>query len=83
MTEPELIAGLKALPAMRIAVENLENALSQLTPEERVMADLLFVHHRKNNIQKVCQLLHVEYATAYRRRRALLDKLLHALTGIK
>ena len=83
MTEQELLAGLEALPAMRIAVKNMDNALSMLTPEERILADLLFVHPQKNNILKVCELLNVEYATAYRRRRALLNKLLRALSGIR
>ena len=82
MTEQELIAGLKALPAMRVAVENLDNALSLLTPEERIMADLLFVHPQKRNIDKVCKLLQVEHATAYRRRKLLLSKLQQAIIGI-
>ena len=83
MTEQELIAGLKALPAMRVAVENLDNALSLLTPEERIMADLLFIHPKKRNIEKVCKLLQVEHATAYRRRKLLLSKLQQALIGMK
>ena len=83
MTEPELLAGLQELPAMRTAVENLDNALALLTPEERILADLLFVHPRKNNIQRVCQLLNVESATAYRRRKQLLSKLLKVLGGMK
>ena len=82
MTEAELLAGLKALPAMRIAVENLDNALSILTPEERIMADLLFIHPCRGNIEKVCKLLNVEIATAYRRRKLLLCKLQQAIIGI-
>ena len=83
MTESELIAGLKALPGMRITVENLDNALSSLTPEERIMAELLLIHPRRGNIEKVCKLLHVEHSTAYRRRKQLLSKLQQALIGVK
>jgi len=82
MTEQKLLAELQSLPAMRTAVENLDNALSQLTPEERMLAELMIIHPRRNNVQKLCQMLHVEYSTVYRRRKALLKKLQRILTGI-
>ena len=82
MTEKELVAALKALPAMRAAVESLDNALAFLTPEERIMADLLLIHPKKGNIEKVCELLQVEHACAYRRRKHLLHKLQQMLLGV-
>lgn len=81
MTEQELIQAMQALPAMRITVQNLDNALSLLTPEERLVAGLLLLHPKRNNIQLVCQHLNVEQATAYRRRRQVIDKLIATLTG--
>lgn len=83
MTEQELIGALQALPGMRVTVENLDNALSLLTPEERMVAGLLLLHPKRGNIQLVCQQLNVEPATAYRRRRQVIDKLIAALTGIQ
>ena len=81
MNEKELLAGLRALPVMRVAVQNLDNALSFLTPEEKIVADLMFIHPQKGNIEKVCKLLQLEHAAAYRYRKVLLEKLLLALTG--
>lgn len=82
MTETELIQRLQALPTLRIMVQNLDNALSLLTPEERLVASLLLVHPKRNNINLVCEKLHVEQATAYRRRRQVIDKLIAALDGL-
>lgn len=82
MTEKELVAILKALPALRATVENLENALATLTPEERILADLLLIHPKKKNIDKVCALLKIEHACAYRRRKLLLCKLQQTLLGV-
>ena len=82
MTEKELLAALKSLPVMRAAVENLENARASLTPQERILADLLFIHPQPGNINKVCELLRVEYASAYRRRKQVLQKLQQTLLGV-
>lgn len=81
MTEQELIENLQALPTLRALVQNLDNALSLLTPEERLVAHLLLVYPKRNNVQLVCEKLHVEHATAYRRRRQVIDKLTSALVG--
>lgn len=81
MTEKELIQRLQALPALRAMVQNLDNALALLTPEERLVAHLLLVYPKRNNVQLVCEKLHVELATAYRRRRQVIDKLTAALDG--
>ena len=80
MTEPELLRQLERLETARIAVQNLDHALSALTPEERLVANLLFLYPRRGNIQEVCRLLHVEQATAYRRRKQVLQKIAAALT---
>lgn len=82
MTEKELLRALQALPVMRMTVQNLDNALSLLTPEERLVANLVLLYPGRNNIQLVCQHLHVEQSTAYRRRRQVIDKLLAALGNV-
>ena len=81
MKHPELVKKLRALPAQRMAVQNLDNALSLLTPEERLIANLLLIYPAENNVQQVCEKLHLEQAAVYRRRRQVLEKLEAALTG--
>ncbi len=83
MNETELIRRLQELPIQRAMVQNLDNALSLLTPEERLVAHLLLVYPKRNNVQLVCEKLHVEQATAYRRRRQVIDKLTAALCGME
>ena len=83
MTDNELIRKLQALPAQRIAVENLDKALSLLNPEERMVVHYLLLYPKKNNIQLVCEKLHLEPSTVYRRRRLALDKLHSALVGLE
>ncbi len=82
MTEQELLRKTGELEAARIAVQNLDNALSLLTPEERLVANLLLLHPQRGNVQQLCQLLHVEQAAVYRRRKKVINKLLQTLNGI-
>lgn len=81
MTDGELAQMLQALPAQRVMVENLENALSLLTPEERMIAHMLLVYPRRNNALLLGRKLCVEQATIYRRRKQVLRKLRTALEG--
>ena len=80
MTDRELIQKLQALPAQRVAVENLDNALSLLTPEERMIAHMLLIYPQRNNVLAVCRKLCVEQATVYRRRKQVLNKLHAAIS---
>ena len=80
MTDTQLVQMLQALPAQRVAVENLENALSLLTPEERMIAHMLLIYPQRNNVLALCRKLSVEQATVYRRRKQVLNKLRAAIS---
>lgn len=71
-----------ALRRTRCWVETLEGAMQTLDPEERVIADWLFVYPQKGNVQRLCQALDMEQASVYRRRKRLLEKLEEALFGM-
>ena len=81
MTQEELLLALRRLPGMRVQVENLDNALSTLTPEERLIANHLLLYPKRNNIRLVCEMLHLEPTAIYNRRRQILKKLSTAITG--
>lgn len=66
---------LRNLQAMRRQVAATDQALQELTPEERLVAQLLLVSPQKGNVQRLCQLLEVEQSTVYRRREQVLKKL--------
>ena len=83
MTEPQLLQTFQALQRMRATVNRLDDALSLLTPQERVVANFLLLNPGRGNIQQVCQLLHVEQPTVYRYRRRVLKKLAAALEGME
>ena len=75
MMEQAVLARLKSLESDRSSVSAMDTALSLLTPEERLIAHLLFLHPKRGNIQLVCEKLNIEQATAYRRRKQVLHKL--------
>ena len=81
MNEPELIRRLENLEAARASLQALENALQQLTPEERLIAHHLLLHPMRGNAALLCQLLNVEQATVYRRRKQILKKIDAAISG--
>ncbi len=70
-----VIQRLGELDGLRQRVQNLEQAMQVLTPEERLVAERLFVHPAKGNVQVLCQELGVEQSSVYRRREAALEKL--------
>ena len=78
-TENTVLARLQNLDAARASVAAVDAALSLLTPEERLVANLLLICPHRGNIQKICQHLHIEQATAYRRRKQVLQKLTASL----
>ena len=72
---------LRELDAMRCAVAVTEQAMQQLTPEERLILDRLYVHPEVNNVQELCQLLEVEPSSVYRRKNKAVDKLARVMLG--
>lgn len=74
-TESMTLSRLQSLESTRSSVAAVDTALSLLTPEERLIAHLLLLHPKRGNIQTVCEKLHIEQATAYRRRKQVLQKL--------
>lgn len=75
----ELIARLGALEQQRQAVQMLDQAMQLLTPEERVITDMLLIHPHTNNVRALCGVLGVEKSTIYRYRDSAIRKLLSAL----
>ena len=71
----ELVTLLQTLESTRLWVNAVDSALSLLTPEERLIANLLLLHPQRGNVQLVCEKLNIEPATAYRRRKQVLQKL--------
>lgn len=71
----EVIRRLGELDGLRQRVRNLEQAMQVLNPEERLVAERLFIHPAKGNVQILCQELEVEQSTVYRRRESVLKKL--------
>lgn len=82
MTQEELLVALRRLPGMRVQVENLDNALATLTPEERLIANYLLLYPKRNNIRLLCEMLHLEPTAIYNRRKQILKKLNTAMHGI-
>ena len=74
-TEAMTLTRLQNLESTRSSVAAVDAALSLLTPEERLVAHLLLLHPQRGNVQKVCEKLNIEQATAYRRRKQVLQKL--------
>lgn len=71
----------KQLENVREEVLWLQRLQRYLTPEERLLLDRLFIHKRKGCVDELCQLLHVEKSSIYRRRARLLDKLVQYTFG--
>ena len=63
-------------------IERVENALEALTEDERQVLELMYIDHRKGSPDRACEVLHVEMATAYRRRDAALDAFTRNLYGV-
>ena len=74
-TENLTLQRLQTLESVRSSITAVDTALSLLTPEERLIAHLLLLHPQRGNVQSVCEKLNIEQATAYRRRKQVLQKL--------
>ena len=62
-------------------VDNVEQALRCLTPEQYRVLELFYIHPAKGNVDVLCSELHIEIATAYRRRDEALRAFTLALYG--
>ena len=70
-----LVNRLRALEVLREQVAQLDQALGQLTPSERLIIQKTVLEPGRNHVKVLCQLLDVEVATVYRRREKALKKL--------
>ena len=61
--------------------QRIENLLSLLTPEERRMADILFLAPGEGDLSAVCAACAMEKSSVYRRRRRILEKVALAVWG--
>ena len=62
-------------------LDQLGRGLDALTEEERTVLDMLYIHPKKGNATKLCEVLEVEQSTVYRRRDKALEHLNLALYG--
>lgn len=75
----ETLSRLRNLPCLQQQVQAVETALQELTPEERLVAQMLLIAPQKGNADRLCQLLELEHTSIYRRRAKVLDKLTRIL----
>ena len=71
----------RSLRRVQCQVSEVEGALQVLNPEERLVADMLFVYPQRGNVQRLCGILQVEQSSVYRRRDRVLKKMALALFG--
>ena len=55
-------------------LKGMDDALGQLTYEDRLVLDRFYIHRATGNVERLCDELHVEKPTAYRRRDAALHR---------
>ena len=60
-------------------LNGMDDALNQLSTEDRLVLDRFYIHRATGNVERLCEELHVEKPTAYRRR----DTALHRFTLIR
>ena len=70
---------LQNLSALRQQLTAAEKALQELTPEERLLAQMLFLAPQPGNVDRLCALLQIEKSSIYRRRTQVLAKLTNML----
>ncbi len=70
---------LRELDGMRQAVQNMEEAMGVLTPEERLVVQMMLICPEKKAGQKLCQILNMELSSVYRRKERAVRKLERAL----
>ena len=75
MQRDEVIKELRQLPKMRARVARMEEALEQLTEDEVVLLDSMFLHPVSRVIDKMCEKFEIEESAVYKRRNKALKKL--------
>ena len=71
----------RALKQARIWVKTVDRALATLSEEERLVLRRLYICQEKGNVDRLCEELHLEKASVYRRRDAALRQFTIALYG--
>ena len=60
-----------------------QKGLAVLTPEERLVVQLLYIMPQKGNVDRLCEMLDCAQSTVYRRRDRALQKFTVALYGTR
>jgi hypothetical protein len=72
----------RALEQAQVWVDMVDKGLSMLSEEERTVLDRFFIHHRKGNVNRLCEELFIEQSTAYRWKDQALRKFTISLYGV-
>ena len=72
----------RRLKEARLWVVQVDKALAVLTEEERLVLDRFYTHPAKGNVGELCERLHVEQSTVYRKRDNALRRFTIALYGV-
>lgn len=72
----------RRLKEARLWVSQVDGALGVLDDEERRVLDLFFIHPVKGAVERLCEQLNCERATAYRKRESALRRFTIALYGV-
>ena len=75
MEKQEVIGRLRRMESLQLELQMLQQAMQVLTPEERLVVQMLVIAPERNAADKLCQLLEVERSSVYRRRERALKKL--------
>lgn len=71
----------RALKQARAWVALVERGLAVLDPDERMVLHTMYMRRAKGGVERLCEELHVEVATVYRRRDEALRRFTLALYG--
>lgn len=69
------------LKQAKLWVKTTDTALSNLTPEDKLILHRLFIANERGNIERLCQELNCEQSTVYRKRDQALYRFTVALYG--
>lgn len=71
----------RQLEEARIWCSTVENALSVLTEQERLVLDRFYIHPAKGNVDRLCEEMGVEVAAVYRKKNVAMHRFTIALYG--
>lgn len=63
------------------AKQQVEEALSTLSSEDRTILQMVDICPARGNLEKLCNMLSCETSTIYRRRNSALEQVYHQLFG--